>query len=85
MYPIVTKGNEFERSPREQESRDSTIQGEHKDDQTETKSKKEIRESQTFAQIRPQMSAFFFTASSRPALGRRLRRRLGGRLGLRLS
>jgi hypothetical protein len=29
-------------------------------------------------QIRSQMSAFFFTASSRPRLDRRLRRRLGG-------
>ncbi len=29
--------------------------------------------------IRTQMSAFFCTASSRPRLGRRLRRRLGGR------
>ena len=35
--------------------------------------------SQTFSQIRPHMSVFFCTASSRPSLGRRLRRRLGGR------
>jgi hypothetical protein len=37
--------------------------------------------SQTFSQIRPHMSVFFCTASSRLSLGRRLRRRLGGRVG----
>ena len=41
------------------------------------------KEGRTFFQVRPQMFVFFCTASSRPCLGRRLRRRLGGRSGLR--
>ena len=46
------------------------------DNQSNSASHAKQKYSQTFAQIRPVMSAFFCTAQSRPSLGRRLRRRL---------
>jgi uncharacterized protein involved in exopolysaccharide biosynthesis len=86
---MVSNGNDDGRSPTEQESRRAgeqesrkagfNIYSEYNDQQSDTTSKKEIKESQAYPQIRPQMSAFFFTASSRHRLGRRLRRRLGRR------
>ena len=41
----------------------------------------QVKERSAFTLIRAQMSASFCTDSSRPSLGRRLRRRLGGRSG----
>ena len=79
---ISQVGQEEERERQEETKRDlrQTKQWTTSTNRATQQATASKKESQTFSQIRPHMSVFFCTASSRPSLGRRLRRRLGGRI-----